>query len=67
MFFRRRLFKYVVPVILISIVINIPKFLESKVVSKYIDATTSTGNLSTAATILGNQNASLPTFNNSKR
>ena len=67
-FFRHRLFKYVVPVILISIVINIPKFLESKVVRKYIDdATTSSGNLSTAATIISNQNASVATFNNSKR
>ena len=67
MSFRRRLFKYVVPVILISIVINIPKFLESKVVRKYIDTTAATGNLSTSATIIGNQNTSLPTFNNSKR
>ena len=67
MFFRRRLFKYVVPVILISIVINIPKFLESKVVRKYIDATTTTKNVSTAASIIGTQNATVPSFNNSGR
>ena len=37
---RRRLFKYVVPVVLISIIINIPKFFESRVRGEYINGTT---------------------------
>ena len=40
-FCRRRLFKYVVPVILISTIINIPKFLESRVDSVYKNVTAS--------------------------
>jgi hypothetical protein len=32
---RKRLFKYVIPVIIISIIINIPKFLESYIETYY--------------------------------
>ena len=44
--FRRRLFKYVVPVILISIIINIPKFFESRVHGEYVNETTFTNEVS---------------------
>ena len=37
--FRRRLFKYVVPVILISIIINIPKFFELEIETRYYQQT----------------------------
>ena len=57
-FSRRRLFKYVVPVVLISIIINIPKFFESRVQGQYINGTNYINEMSPMEETANNQSMS---------